>query len=234
MAFCPPRDFTMVTIRAIIAAIVITQVMACAPASRPGAQTRASPARTPEHDTKMIVLVRRDYGNRGEFIVELHETAAGTNGRNLEYVFLLNPHDGGATRRLMSFDVYDATPVGNAYQNSTLIAASLTSDPAVVDVFRTTMEYDGKVNGSVIYEAHVTPIDISGFEGASSARQEVYAPEETEPDRRASVTGSLKENTLTLSLEGPKDTLQFRFELSARHFGWYPVPPAPNLPGVPR
>lgn len=224
----------MVTIRAIIAAIVITHVTACAPASHPKAQTPTSQARIPDHETKGTILVRRDYGSRGLLVVELREIPGGTSGRSLEYVFLLKPHDGGVPRQLMRIEAYDPAPAGSGNPRSTLIEAVLTSDPAVVDVFHTTVQYEGTDDVSIIYEAHVTPIDISGFEGASSARQEVYAAEEKGRARRASVTGSLKENTLTLSLEGPKDTLQFRFELSARHFGWYPVPPAPNLPGVPR
>ena len=142
--------------------------------------------------------------------------------RSIHYEFDLQPV-GAARRDIGDSWLDDPTPFASGEPTYALRDAELTSDPVLVGVFTSRANpYDGCPG----YHGELWPLAESELVVPGGAYQEVfYTPWNPEPFRKVTITGSIKQNNLTVSLIGPKDTLRFRFVLFRNdQVGWYHVP----------
>jgi hypothetical protein len=149
--------------------------------------------------------------------------------RSIHYEFDLQPV--GAPRRDIGDSwLDDPTPFASGEPNYALRDAELTPGPVLVGIFADTFD---PATGRCGYHGNLWPLPESELNVPGGAYQEVfYTPLDPEPIRKVTITGSIKQNNLTVSLIGPKDTLKFRFVLFRNdQVGWYHVPdthPASN------
>lgn len=186
-----------------------------APTTMPATRPRNNKDVEPESRTR--VVLRHDYGPRGQLVVEEKQTALDSRQRRLDYIFLLVPTGGGAPRELDSDGQINDSQIGDAEPGRPLLDAQLASDSSLFEL--EAFEDKGKV---ATYMLSVVPPPGVKLDMPRSSDGWLYAPDVPEEPRRLSVAGTLKNGPI-VSLAGPKDTLRFGFRVAGKHAGWYPL-----------
>jgi len=179
-------------------------------------------------ELRVKTLMRKSCGSRGTLIVQMRETPAEDGKwRNIQYVFLLvQPAGGPPSRELCSISMStEPTPFGSETMSRVLLDATYTADNQLVSVFFKTRP-DG---GTGVYIASISSLDGAKQDVPASAFEpELYEPANPREERlRATITGTVAGNDLTVLL-GDKDLhLRFRFQLfEGVRIGWYRLPGA--------
>jgi hypothetical protein len=183
----------------------------------PLAPSAVPPSRTTE-------VLRKHYVGVGELAGTMEEspTPGYPSSRLVDYRFTL-ARGNAAPTEVASLYTSDQSPFGSGTPHFALRDAELTPDPVLVGVFSDTFD---PATGRCGYHGNIWPLPESELNVPGGAYQDVfYTPSHPEPLRRVTITGSIKQNNLTVSLLGPKDTLRFRFVLFRNdQVGWYHVP----------
>jgi hypothetical protein len=198
----------------------------------PPTHSSAQPPDSVAQRSNTTLLLRKEYRGVGTLFVTMQDSPAllSPGTRSIHYEFNLRPV-GTIGRDIGDWWSDDPTPFGSGEPDYALRGAELTPDPVLVAVLTSRVNPHDGCPG---YHGKLWPLPESELNVPGGAYQEVfYAPWDPEPIRKVTITGSIKQNNLTVSLSGLKDTLRFRFVLFRNdQVGWYRVPdthPAPKV-----